>query len=49
MGANYDARMIELQKKAVYDAGGFGWLLWNPKNIYTEDGLGPDEVDSLQK
>jgi len=39
MGANYDARMIKLQKQAVYDAGGFGWLLWNPKNIYTEDGL----------
>jgi hypothetical protein len=49
MGANYDARMIRLQKQAVYDAGGLGWLLWNPKNIYTEDGLGPDETDNLQK
>jgi len=39
MGANYDARMIELQKKATYDGGGFGWLLWNPRNIYTEAGL----------
>jgi len=39
MGANYDARMIELQKKAVYNGGGFGWVLWNPKNIYTEEGL----------
>lgn len=39
MGANYDARMIQLEKKAVYDAGGFGWVLWNPKNVYTEDGL----------
>ena len=39
MGAIYDARMIELQKKAAYDAGAYGWLLWNPKNIYTDDGL----------
>ena len=39
MGAIYDAGMIELEKKATYDGNGFGWLLWNPKNIYTEGGL----------
>lgn len=39
LGADYDAEMIELQKKAVYDAGAYGWLLWNPKNIYTEEAL----------
>lgn len=39
MGADYDAKMINLQKQAVYDAGAYGWLLWNPKNIYTEDAL----------
>lgn len=39
MGAVYDARMVNLEKKAVYDAGAFGWLLWNPRNIYTEDAL----------
>jgi len=39
LGAIYDGNMIELQKKAVYDAGAFGWLLWNPKNIYTDEGL----------
>jgi hypothetical protein len=43
MGAVYDGPMIELQKKAVYDAGADGWLLWNPKNIYTEDGLQKEE------
>ncbi|MDP2860634.1 MAG: putative glycoside hydrolase [bacterium] len=43
MGAIYDARMIELQKKATYDAGGFGWLLWNPRNIYTENALHKEE------
>jgi hypothetical protein len=31
--------MIELQKEAVYNSGSYGWLLWNPRNIYTEDGL----------
>lgn len=39
LGAHYDAKMIELQKEAVYNAGAYGWLLWNPKNIYTEGGL----------
>jgi hypothetical protein len=39
MGAVYDARMINLEKKAVYDANAYGWLLWNPRNIYTEDAL----------
>jgi len=39
MGAVYDARMVNLEKKAVYDAGAFGWLLWNPRNIYTEGAL----------
>jgi hypothetical protein len=39
MGAIYDGKMIELQKQATDDGGGMGWLLWNPKNIYTEEGL----------
>lgn len=39
LGAHYDTRKIELQKQAVYDAGAYGWLLWNPKNIYTESAL----------
>jgi len=39
LGAIYDAPMVESQKKAVYDAGLDSWLLWNPKNIYTEEGL----------
>jgi len=39
LGAIYDANMINLEKKAVYDANAFGWLLWNPKNVYTEEGL----------
>jgi len=43
MGAVYDARMVNLEKKAVYDANAYGWLLWNPKNIYTEDALIKEE------
>ena len=39
MGAIYDANMIDLEKKATYDANGYGWLLWNPRNIYTEEAL----------
>ena len=39
LGAIYDARMVNLQKKAVYDANAYGWLLWNPSNIYTEEAL----------
>jgi hypothetical protein len=39
LGANYNAKMINLEKEAVYNAGAYGWLLWNPKNIYTEDAL----------
>jgi len=39
MGAIYTAEMIKAEKKAVYDASGFGWVLWNPKNVYTEAAL----------
>ncbi len=39
MGAIYDKKMINLQKQAVYDTNSYGWLLWNPANIYTENAL----------
>ena len=40
IGAIYDGEMIRQEKQAVYDAGlTSGWLLWNPKNIYTEAAL----------
>ena len=35
MGAIYDARMINKQITAVEDAKGFGWLVWNARNVYT--------------
>ena len=39
MGANYDASMVRAQIKAVEDNGGAGWLLWNPRNVYTTGAL----------
>ena len=40
IGAMYDGDMIRKEKQAVYDAGlTSGWLLWNPRNIYTESAL----------
>ena len=40
IGAIYDSDMIRKEKQAVYDAGlTSGWLLWNPRNVYTEDAL----------
>ena len=32
---------IRAQIKAAGDAGGIGWMLWNPKNDYTEAALRP--------
>ena len=40
IGAIYDNEMIRQEKQAVYDAGlTSGWLLWNPRNMYTEGAL----------
>lgn len=40
IGAIYDSDMIRKEKQAVYDAGlASGWLLWNPRNVYTEEAL----------
>lgn len=42
IGAIYDGDMIRKEKQAIYDAGlTSGWLLWNPRNIYTEQALDP--------
>lgn len=40
IGAIYDGEMIRKEKQAVHDAGlTSGWLLWNPRNVYTEEAL----------
>jgi len=35
LGATYTASMIKAEIKAIKDAKGFGYLVWDPKNIYT--------------
>lgn len=40
IGAVYNGEMIRKEIRAVYDAGlTSGWLLWNPRNVYTEQAL----------
>ncbi|MDO8676822.1 MAG: putative glycoside hydrolase [Candidatus Azambacteria bacterium] len=44
IGAVYNGDMIRKEKQAVYDAGlTSGWLLWNPRNVYTEGALDLDK------
>jgi len=51
LGADYDANKIRAQIQAVYDAATTtqisideaGWMLWSPSNVYTKDGLLPNE------
>lgn len=39
LGAIYDKDKIRKQIQATYDAGGWGWMLWNASNNYTKDAL----------
>jgi len=38
-GAVYDESMVKLEIEATHDAKAFGWLLWNPYNVYTKAAL----------
>lgn len=35
LGADYTASMIKKEIQAIKDAKGFGYLVWDPKNLYT--------------
>jgi hypothetical protein len=37
----YNAAEIEAQKRATADAGGSGWLMWDPANRYARGGFAP--------
>ena len=37
--AVYDANMVRLEKKAVYDSGLDSWMMWNASNKYTKEAL----------
>ncbi len=41
LGAVYGPAEVRAQIQATYDAGGWGWSLWNAGNRYTEGGLEP--------
>ena len=41
----YGAKQLREQIQAVYDAGYEEWILWNGKNVYSEDGLLPEGAD----
>ena len=49
LGADYDAEMVKKQIQAVYDAASStpelinGWMMWNPKNIYTKEAFNEAE------
>lgn len=54
MGANYNEKMIRLQKKAVQDVaekigeeGAFGWSFWNAANNYTEKAFDLDSAADI--
>ena len=40
-GRSYDAAQIQAQKAAADDAGGVGWMLWDPFSRYARGGLNP--------
>ncbi|MDA8217249.1 MAG: carboxypeptidase regulatory-like domain-containing protein, partial [Dehalococcoidales bacterium] len=41
-GREYNAPQIEAQKQASVEAGGYGFLLWDPTNRFSRGGLEPE-------
>ncbi len=39
LGAKYTPEMVRAQMKASVDGGATGWILWNARNVYTEEAL----------
>lgn len=44
----FDADEIRAQIRAAADFGSDGWMLWNPRNVYTDQGLGPEEAHACE-
>lgn len=42
LGADYDAAKVRAQIQASDEAGGVGWMLWDPKNLYTREAMNPE-------
>ena len=45
-GKYFGADEIGKQTKAARDAGSDGWMLWNPRNVYSPNDVKPEPVDS---
>ena len=45
-GKAFGAEEIGKQTKASRDAGTDGWMLWNPRNVYTTNDIKPDPPDA---
>ena len=45
-GKAFGAEEIGKQTKASRDAGTDGWMLWNPRNVYTTNEIKPDPPDA---
>ncbi len=39
LGADYDTQMVKDQIRASVEAKSAGWMLWDPKNVYTKEAL----------
>ncbi|MEK7516906.1 MAG: putative glycoside hydrolase [Patescibacteria group bacterium] len=39
LGADYDAVKVRAQIRAAEESGAEGWMLWNARNVYTEEAL----------
>lgn len=39
LGADYGAEEVRAQITASDEAGGIGWMLWDPRNVYTKSAL----------
>ncbi|HLM13714.1 MAG TPA: putative glycoside hydrolase, partial [Reyranella sp.] len=48
-GKVFGADEIAKQTKASRDAGSDGWMLWNPRNVYTTNEIKPEPPESKAK
>ncbi len=49
LGAKYTPEMVRAQMKAAVDGGATGWILWNARNVYTEEALSSVEIEKTLK
>jgi hypothetical protein len=48
-GRHFGARQIAEQIQAAEECGSNGWMLWNPRNVYTADGLKKKPEDTASR